>query len=155
MTLRPTHTCFDDVLDHQAELRGRDLAAAHRQLIVHGILLAPEGPHEGEPFAHAWVEDPADNRIYQSALLDDGTKVWWSCAWEEFERLMRPQHVTRYSLERAYILNWQTEHFGPWVPAYRALCNARGEAKVFQSDPPVSAKIENPAGRPAGTPTKP
>lgn len=125
MVINPTHTCFDDVLDHQVDLRTTDPAAASRQLIVHGILLWPEGARAGEPYAHAWVEDPLDDQVYQSGILDDGVKVWWGHPREEFERIMRPQHVTRYTFEQAHILNWQHEHFGPWVPEYRALCGRR------------------------------
>jgi len=123
-TIFPTHRCFDDVLDHQAELRTRDPKTAARQLIVHGILLAPEdghGVHAGEPFAHAWVEDDDERRIYEAGILN-GEKVWWSADRDEWYRKMHVQAATRYTLHAALILNWQHGHYGPWVRAYAALC---------------------------------
>lgn len=122
-TIYPTHSCFDDVLDHQVALAARDPAAAARQFIVHGILLFPEGePHAGEPFAHAWVEEPLTVTVFQSGLLADGRKVWFEIGARAFLAAMRVQASTRYTLQQARLLNWQTEHYGPWVPAYRALC---------------------------------
>ena len=126
-TIFPTHRCFDDVLDHQAELRRTDPTTAARQLIVHGILLAPEshdGLRAGEPFAHAWVEDDEERRVYEAGILD-GEKVWWSADRDEWYGKMRPQAVTRYSLHAAIILNWQHGHYGPWVRVYRALCGRK------------------------------
>lgn len=126
-TIHPTHRCFDDVLDHQVELDRRDPARAARQRIVHGILLFPDGePHAGEPFAHAWVEDPATRLVWQAGLLDDGTKIWFAIDAREYLERMRVQASTAYTLAQARILNWQTEHYGPWVPAYRALCRNGG-----------------------------
>jgi hypothetical protein len=116
----PTHKCFDDVLEHQVELRGRDAEAAARQVIVHGICLAPEGPRAGEPFAHAWVED--GDLLWQAGLLEDGTKVWFSLDTTTWRTALRVQAETRYTLDEALIKNWQTATYGPWVPAYRALC---------------------------------
>jgi len=127
-TILPTHTCFDDVLDHQVELARRDPEACARQRIVHGICLAPEGPHAGEPFAHAWVED--GDLLYQSGLLADGRKVWFGVDRAVWYAALRVQAATHYTFEQARALNWQHEHYGPWVPAYRALCG-HGDRRLF------------------------
>ena len=123
MTIFPTHQCFDDVLDHQAELAQRDPVTAARQFIVHGICLAPEGEHAGEPFAHAWVEDDEESRVSEAGILN-GEKIWWSADRDEWYAALRVQERTRYTLDQARILNWQTAHYGPWVPKYRALCKS-------------------------------
>lgn len=131
MTIYPTHRCFDDVLDHQVELARREPAIAARQFIVHGIVRYPDdaGADAGRWFAHAWVEDDDEQRVYQSGLLD-GRMVWFSADRAEWYGAMRVLARTRYTLDRARILNWQTTHYGPWVSAYRALCrDARPAAR--------------------------
>lgn len=124
MVILPTHTCFDDVLDFQCELMKVDPERAHRQFIVHGILLAPEGPKMDEPYAHAWVEDDEEGRVYQSGFLD-GQKIWWGCDRDEWKQVMRVQDESRYTFLQALALNWQTNHYGPWVETYRELCGGR------------------------------
>lgn len=121
----PTNTCFDDVLDHQSAVHRLIPLIVERQFIVHGILLAPEGPHQDEPFAHAWVEDDVESRVYQSGIID-GQKIWWSADRTEWESKMRVQQRTRYTFEQALLLNYVSNHFGPWEPAYRHLCG-RGQ----------------------------
>lgn len=131
----PTGQCFDDVLDHQAILMKEAANLAARQYICHGICLAPEGPHEGEPFAHAWVEDPDDQQTYQSGLMvqDDGriVKVWYGLRTDDFYAFLRVQERTRYTLLEALWKNWTTNHYGPWVEKYRLLC---GGNRIFQSE---------------------
>jgi hypothetical protein len=126
-TIFPTHQCFDDVLEHQVLLDTTDPQKAARQWIVHGLLLFPVGDdHAGEVFAHAWVEDDATEEVWQSGLLGDGRKVWFAIARPLFVARMRVQSMTRYTLAQAKRLNWQHEHFGPWVPAYRIFCRNAG-----------------------------
>lgn len=129
-TIYPTRTCFDDVLEHQVELAGREPELAARQLVVHGICLAPEDTQDdGTRFAHAWVED--GDMLWQSGLLEDGTKVWYGMARDEWYAKMRVQDVTRYTLGQALAENYTSAHFGPWVPRYRepGLC---GGGRVFR-----------------------
>lgn len=121
MEIHPTNTCFDDVLDQQAWLLQVDPERANRQHIVHGICLMPDGPDEGKPFAHAWVEDNLENRVYQSGMLD-GEKIWYSCDRPEWYLKIRVQEYTRYFLWDALQLNLVTNHFGPWVEHYREFC---------------------------------
>jgi hypothetical protein len=127
MTVHPTGTCFDDVLDQQDHVYRTNHALAMRQSIVHGICLIPEGQLEqGKPYAHAWVEDDIEDRVYQSGLLN-GTKIWWGIDRAEYYQLMRVQKFTVYTFHEALWLNYQTNHFGPWVPEYIALCRERTE----------------------------
>lgn len=122
MTIYPTGTCFDDVLDHQCEQLKFNPFTILTQHIVHGICLHPEGPKADQPFAHGWVEDDLEERVYQSGLLEDGEKVWWSADRAEWYVMMRVQEKTRYTFHEALRMNWETNHFGPWVEAYRVLC---------------------------------
>jgi hypothetical protein len=107
----------------------RDAAAAQRQLICHGICLAPAdsfvgGRRPDEPFAHGWIEDDADDTVGQAGILD-GERIWFTVSRPEWYGQMRVQAVTRYRLDDALRLNWQTGHYGPWRPEYRALCGRR------------------------------
>ena len=121
----PTGTCFDDVLDHQDYVFKTNPAQALAQFIVHGICLMPEGnPEEGKPFAHGWVEDDETGLVWQSGLVE-GVKIWYSAARTEWYPLIRVQTSTRYTFLEAIRLNWQTNHYGPWVEAYRDLCKER------------------------------
>ena len=94
---------------------------ALRQFIVHGICLIPHGPDTDKPFAHAWVEDDDENRVYQSGILN-GEKVWYSVDRDEWKKLIRVQAFTRYTFEEAIQWNWRSNHYGPWVPEYVELC---------------------------------
>lgn len=122
-TIYPTHRCFDDVLEHQVLLDSADPEKAARQFIVHGLCLFPVGDaRAGEVFAHAWVEDPETCEVWQSGLLTDRRKIWFSIAARKFLTKMRVQSSTRYTLAEARKLNWQHAHFGPWLPIYQAFC---------------------------------
>jgi hypothetical protein len=120
----PTHTCFDDALDYLAHRLKQNRRDAKRLVLVHGILLAPEGAKKDQPFAHAWVEE--SDRVWQDGLLEDGRRVTWAMSVAEFREKMRPQKETRYTVREAVAENLRTNHFGPWVEEYRALCG-RGE----------------------------
>jgi hypothetical protein len=132
--IKPTHTCFDDVLDHQSYLFKTDPQTVARQHIVHGICLMPEGPRIGEPYAHAWVEDDTEDRVYQSGLVDTAM-VWYSVSRPEWYAMMRVQKFTRYTFLEALKKNWQTYFFGPWEPEYLALCGKpQGDARGRTDD---------------------
>lgn len=126
MTIYPTGTCFDDVLDHQSYLVQHNQAEALRQHIVHGLCRFP-ADHPNTPdilYAHAWVEDDIEDKVYASGLLDDGTKVWWGCDRTEWYTLFRVEERTRYTLAHALLENWASNHFGPWIDRYRACCKS-------------------------------
>lgn len=137
--IRPTNTCFDDALDFIAERVKRDVELAlheTRLILVHGICLAPEGPLIGEPFAHAWVEERAPGepkQVWQGGILD-GERVYYGIDADEFAQMLRPQKVTRYTVREAWLENERTEHFGPWVAEYEALCRKPGEERVFTAE---------------------
>ena len=127
MIIHPTGKCFDDVLDQQDYIYRTNRVLALRQHIVHGICLFPEGPKKDTPFAHAWVEDDTESKVYQSGILN-GVKIWYGLDRDEWCQLMRPQKVTRYTFEEALLHNFRTNMFGPWEPEYVALCKERTEA---------------------------
>ena len=120
-TILPTHRCFDDALDY-IELRLREGAHPDSLILVHGICLAPEGPHKDKPFAHAWVEH--EGRVVQSGLLD-GERIFYSVPSEDFAEMLRPQEFTRYTLRQALAQNLASGHYGPWEERYIALCGGR------------------------------
>lgn len=141
----PTHTCFDDALDYLAHRLKADPSSEERLTLVHGILLAPEGPKAGTPFAHAWVEEELQGRtiVWQDGFIDLGgfeiplaggtlraeqdlARVSYSTPAAEWRQKMRLRKETRYSARQASAENGRTNHYGPWVEEYRALCG-RGE----------------------------
>jgi hypothetical protein len=121
----PTHHCFDDALDIIAARAHAEFESARHLVLVHGICLIPEGPREGEPFSHAWVEDR--DEVWQGGLFD-GETVAYAMSTGEFEALLRVQERTRYSLREAWEENCRTGTYGPWVEKYRALCRKEEEA---------------------------
>lgn len=127
----PTGTCFDDVLDHQSELFKIQPLLVMRQYVVHGICLIPDDqPKANQPFAHGWVEDDVEDRVYQSGFVD-GVKVWYGCDREQWYQAIRVQTRTRYTFLEALKMNWQTNTFGPWEPAYLALCRDTPKEKAY------------------------
>jgi len=125
MTILPTHTCFDDALDYIGEVVKTDPDwAIDRLTLVHAICLAPAGPTKDRPFAHAWVEEKRDDcttAVIQSGLLE-GDKIYYVWSPEQLAEVLRPQDVTRYTVEQAWRENERTCHYGPWKPDYAALC---------------------------------
>ena len=129
-TIMPSHKCFDDcidALDDALQETGPDWVREHLR-VVHAICLAPEGPDAGTPFAHGWVEV---NRQYvvQCGLID-GKREFYICRRRELYALLRVQLSTVYTLDEVWLKNRETNHVGPWEPAYRDLCSK--DHKVFQ-----------------------
>lgn len=112
-TIRPTHTCFDDVLDFLVTSIPREQLV--EWTVVHGICLAPDESR----FAHAWLE--RDVSVWQSGILD-GEAVFYEMPHEVFLRAWRVQRSTRYSVREAVDWNMRTGHYGPWDEEYRSLC---------------------------------
>lgn len=133
MTIYPTHTCFDDVLDYiELLVRSGERHRLPGMRVVHGICLAPEGARAGEPYAHGWIEE--DGLVVQGGLVDvDGTreKVYYGVDRAEFYAKLRVQVTTVYSVEEAVRKNWETGYYGPWESTYLALVG-HGERTLFQ-----------------------
>lgn len=140
-SILPTHTCFDDALDYLAHRLHQDHRVGERLTLVHGILLAPEGPKAGTPFAHAWVEEalPGGVVVWQDGFVNLGgfevplaggilraekdlARVSYSTPAAAWREKMRVQKETRYTVDQAVAENRRTCHFGPWVVEYEALC---------------------------------
>jgi hypothetical protein len=120
MNILPTHTCFDDALDFLGALLqiGRlSKDELNEYVVVHGICTAPDG----NPYAHAWVEQSRARLIWQGGVVD-GVRVWFAVPIEEFDREYRPQITTRYTPAETARENARTNHFGPWKDEYFELC---------------------------------
>lgn len=128
MTIEPTHSCFDDAIAYlEGRVKGKpELARSDRIVLVHGIGRFPDGPaarRAGERFAHAWVE--ADGLCWDAGILD-GARVVWSATIAEYYANLRIETTTRYDCLAVWAENRRTGHYGPWEPAYQALCRAGG-----------------------------
>lgn len=129
----PTHSCFDDSLEfigmHLAE---PDMASWVRAHIVlcHGLCRRPKDVRfigEGDVFAHAWLErlDTDEVMVVQAGVVN-GRKVYYSMTRAEFETVLRPIEVTRYTVDEALAENRRTMSYGPWKAAYLAKCRRGG-----------------------------
>ena len=121
LAIQPTHEAFDDALDYLAVLveADRTLVDSGSLFLVHAIALVPDGPNAGKPFSHAWVE--LGEKVCLGGLLD-GVRVFYSVPLAEFYEKMRVQESTRYTVREAVAENYRTNHYGPWLEKYRALC---------------------------------
>jgi hypothetical protein len=119
MTIHPTHHCFDDALDFLAlrVISNPSLAQDPSFVLVHGIRLAPD---DVTLFAHAWVEH--GSQVWDAGLLD-GRRVAFTADRAEYYRHGRVQCTTRYTCRQAFEENRASGHYGPWLPAYLALCS--------------------------------
>jgi hypothetical protein len=119
--IMPTLRCFDDALDYIETRAKLNIGDWQALVLAHGILLVPDGKEEGTPFAHAWVEE--GDAVIQRGIIE-GVATYYAVKKAEFETLMRPVKVTRYTVRQALDENWKSNHYGPWEPVYRALCGA-------------------------------
>lgn len=122
--LMPTHQCFDDAIEFIVEELHRDAKNAANYRVAHAICL---NPHTGEPYAHAWVEGlelkPECDDVVVEGFLLGGVRVWVACPRAELYRTLRPQKIVHYTVEEWHQKNVETEHYGPWDPEIRKLCD--------------------------------
>jgi len=127
----PTHTCFDDALDLLSERVTKDpqLAKKRRILLVHGILLVPEGhPQAGTPYAHAWVLQAG--QCWFTGLID-GVRIRYAIPRDAYYAATRLQEFTAYTARQALYENFRSGHYGPWKQAYIDLCASGGTRQLF------------------------
>lgn len=127
MDIRPTHTCFDDVVEYMTERVTLDpkLAFDDRFIIVHGIAMS----EKGECYAHAWVEEGG---LCWEAGVVEGNKVRYSVEVTDFYRMRRIQKTTRYTIAQALLTEMDTGvPCGPWVTEYKALCLNGKEPRIL------------------------
>lgn len=117
--IRPTGTCFDDALDTLAFLLIETPSRQHTLCLVHGICLAPDG----NPYAHAWLEEGEDV-LFVGLLHGDRGIV--TCDRAAYYADAQVQEVMRYTPRQAWAMNKATNHYGPWLARYQALCVPRG-----------------------------
>jgi len=116
LSLRPTHDCFTDALEYLEQTAQEDVDRAVRLVIVHALLVAPNG----EPYAHAWVEE--DGLCWEGKVCD-GVRVFAGFVRDEFYAVHRPIRMTRYAADEAIRENHRAGHYGPWDRVYRAFVN--------------------------------
>lgn len=121
--IHPTGTCFDDALDFLAEALRIDPRAD--LVLVHGICTHPDGPRAGTRYAHAWVEEGED--LWQTGIID-GERRTYCCERAEFYGLLKIVDTTRYTPRQADRENRRSNHYGPWVKRYAALCKPKAES---------------------------
>jgi hypothetical protein len=121
--IMPTHHCFDDALDFITARVRADRSAVDKLTLVHGIATATSGPHLGEPYAHAWVEE-AD--LCWDAGIWRGQHLSYAVEHDEYYASLQVQTTTRYTVFEAYIQNKLWATFGPWRDEYRNLCGKSG-----------------------------
>lgn len=129
----PTHTCFTDALALLVERARRDpaLAKKRRLLLVHGVLLIPEGhPEGGEPYAHAWVLQAG--QCWFTGILD-GARIRYAVPRDLYYHGARLQEFTAYTVRQALYENHRSNHYGPWIPRYRDLCAPKGMSRQLYS----------------------
>jgi len=119
LTILPTYSCFNDAIEYIEGHARTNPSAALKLVLVHAIVLMPDGPERGKPYAHAWVED--SELVWQAGVLD-GQRVYFSCRADEYLPFMRVQAYTRYSVYELWQENKKSGHYGPWKPEYQALC---------------------------------
>lgn len=132
MKAEPTFTCFTDAAEFVNECVRQNPALAFGTSIhlVHGILMAPERDDlrdrslaRGQRYAHAWVEQMIDGRVYAiHCALVEGVKTYIARPLEEFYEVARVAETTRYTMREVLTHNLRTGHVGPWEPAYVPLC---------------------------------
>jgi len=116
--VKPSGTAFDDALDYFV-LVPPQLRAEH--YVVHAICEI-----RGKRFAHAWVEYMQGSTLYRfEGVLVDGARGYRCHRPEAFEKLFSVEQSTRYTFAEVLALNERHNNFGPWLPEYLALCEAR------------------------------
>lgn len=125
----PTCSCFDDALDYiGARLMAHpSLVRSTDMFLVHGIAV---GGRDGEPYAHAWVEEGDD--CWDAGILR-GQRIWYSIKHDEFYAARLIITTTRYTVKEALRENIRSNHYGPWEAKYQALCNNGGPRRILGS----------------------
>src|SRR4030095_8176654 len=131
----PTHTCFDDALELLTQRVTKDpsLAKKRRILLVHGVLLVPDGAEDaGKPFAHAWVQQAG--QCWFTGLVE-GVRVHYSIPRDVYYQTMRAQEWTTYTPRQALFENFKHGHYGPWKDPYLKLCSSEDTPRTHYPSP--------------------
>lgn len=127
----PTGTCFDDALDLMEHFILEDCSKIETLILVHAICLQPDGPEEGTPFAHAWLEE--GDVMWQAGILG-GDKIQYSCSKAEMVAALRVQDLTRYTAHQVRDENQRSGTYGPWLPQYQALTKSPSPDAVLKGE---------------------
>lgn len=123
-TIHPTGRCFDDAMDflEYLSLSGTDSSAMRaRYRLVHGIYHGQTASGQQQRFSHAWVWDLALNTAIQCGFIN-GEELAYHITLDAFRENLRMEHETVYTVDQVAALNRQHNTYGPWEPAYLALC---------------------------------
>lgn len=113
--IKPTFQCFDDALELINERVLEDPTTIDTLTLVHGLAVGTDGT----PYAHAWVEE---RDLCWDAGLVDGERIYYAVARKEFYPTRQIIGFTRYTVTEACRQNFESGHYGPWLPQYRAFC---------------------------------
>lgn len=126
--IHPTHTCFDDALDHiEKLLMVRKLPptlVARDYRLVHGLYRCQTADSDHpRTIAHAYVLEKPKGLVWQDGY-QDGERITYGITRAEFHSLMKPLHETSYSMLQAYKMNIKHNNYGPWLPLYLKHCRS-------------------------------
>jgi hypothetical protein len=125
-TVYPTYSCFDDALEFidyvACEYKDEDTSMV---TLVHGLMTGDDG----EPHAHAWVEDSTTNLAVFAGILK-GEKIYFYAPIDQFRKCYKITDTTQYTIREALLKNLEHQHFGPWEPKYVALCGSGDTAMI-------------------------
>jgi hypothetical protein len=63
--------------------------------------------------------------VWQGGIYES-ERIFYAQDRAEFFKRMRVQESTRYTVREAVAENYRTNHYGPWVEKYAALCRKEG-----------------------------
>lgn len=122
----PTYRCFDDAME-LIEIRVKESPTLYGNAdaiaLVHAICIAQDGTR----YVHGWVEE--DGQVWDAGILH-GARVYFAVAREEYYAAKHVEETTRYTLRDIWRENSRSGHYGPWKPAYLALCGS-GDKRVL------------------------
>jgi hypothetical protein len=126
LTIKPTHTCFDDTESIVVAHLREDPKCWDRLKVVHAICIMPD---TGKPYAHAWVED-GDEVLFMGVYKDD--RVIAVVDKTEFYAEMKVQRPTYYTIPQVVEHGVKQNRSGPWKQEYMELCRDYHPSKAIQ-----------------------
>ena len=139
-TIEPTHTCFDDAIGFFELFDLEDVSVRAEMIrtlrLVHGVCLSSEGVG----YVHGWVEEAVENdadrpnwpkHVVWQAMVHEGRRAYFAVERAWFYSAYAVKHRTTYRIDQFAAMNLSSGHYGPWVPAYRALARSQGAMGVL------------------------
>ena len=73
--------------------------------LVHGVVTGTAGPHKGQQFSHAWIEN--DHIVWDV----ESEQVAWK---EHYYKFGKIKDTVKYTKLEAITAMLESEHYGPW-----------------------------------------